>query len=105
MDPDDPNLWYVAVSRSPFAAHGSGDGAARLLRSRGDGWTGVDTWGQAPALRRMPYALTTMDGWPRSVLVGLRGGALLLSQDAGESWTLLDLTLPDVIDLASGPVV
>ena len=105
VDPDDPNLWYVAVSRSPFAAHGSGDGAARLLRSRGDGWTGVDTWGQAPALRRMPYALTTMDGWPRSVLVGLRGGALLLSQDAGESWRLLDLTLPDVIDLASGPVV
>src|SRR5947209_10480452 len=30
LDPADPDLWYVAVSRSPFAAHGDGDGQARL---------------------------------------------------------------------------
>src|SRR5260370_8164986 len=38
IDPADPDLWYVAVSRSPSAAHGGGDGQARLLRSRGNGW-------------------------------------------------------------------
>src|SRR5229473_3387529 len=37
IDPADPDLWYVAVSRSPSAAHGGGDGQARLLRSRGNG--------------------------------------------------------------------
>src|SRR6266436_4544093 len=31
VDPADPDLWYVAVSRSPAAAHGNGDGQARLL--------------------------------------------------------------------------
>ena len=39
IDPADPDLWYVAVSRSPSAAHGNGDGQAHLWRSRGDGWT------------------------------------------------------------------
>ena len=44
IDQADPDLWYVAVSRSPFAAHGDGDAQARLWRSRGDGWNAVDTW-------------------------------------------------------------
>ena len=37
LDPADPDLWYVAVSRSPFDAHGNGDGRAHLWRSRGNG--------------------------------------------------------------------
>src|SRR2546425_10800063 len=58
--PADPDLWYVAVSRSPSAAHGGGDGQARLLRSRGNGWEAVDGWGDSAELRRMPYALVTL---------------------------------------------
>jgi photosystem II stability/assembly factor-like uncharacterized protein len=34
------------------------------------------------------------------VVAGLRGGPLLASEDAGESWTRLDLDLPDVVALA-----
>jgi photosystem II stability/assembly factor-like uncharacterized protein len=54
-------------------------------------------------LRRMPYALTTMTGQPNRLLVGLRGGTLLITDDAGENWTQLPLKLPDVIDLAAAP--
>ncbi len=103
IDPADPDLWYVSVSRSPFAAHGAGDGQARLLRSRGNGWAAVDTWGEDPSLRRMPYALTPLGDQPASLLVGLRGGVLLLTADAGESWSRLGLELPDVIGLATAP--
>jgi photosystem II stability/assembly factor-like uncharacterized protein len=101
IDPADPDQWYVAVSRSPFAAHGDGDGQARLIRSRGDGWVAIDSWGDSPALRRMPYALVTLPEQPGRLLVGLRGGTLLLTDDAGESWSQLAIKLPDVIDLAT----
>jgi hypothetical protein len=103
VDPADPDLWYVSVSRSPFAAHGDGDGEARLVRSRGNGWTSIDTWGDSADLRRMPYALSALPGQPNRLLVGLRGGAMLLSNDAGETWSRLAVGLPDVIDLAAAP--
>src|SRR5436190_2381950 len=64
LDPADPNLWYAAISRSPFAAHGYGDGQAHLWRSHGNGWVPVDGWGGSPELRRMPYALTTLPEQP-----------------------------------------
>jgi photosystem II stability/assembly factor-like uncharacterized protein len=100
LDPADPDLWYVAVSRSPFAAHGEGDGQAHLFRSRGHGFTSIDGWGDTPELRRMPYALSTLPGAPEHLLAALRGGILLLSRDAGESWSRLPIRLPDTIDLA-----
>jgi photosystem II stability/assembly factor-like uncharacterized protein len=48
----------------------------------------------------MPYALAALPGRPNSLLVGLRGGTLLVTDDAGDSWTRLTLQLPDIIDLA-----
>lgn len=98
VDPEDPDLWYVSVSRSPFAAHGQGDGQAHLWRSRGDGWAQIDSWGGAPELRRMPYALNPLPGRAHALLVGLRGGIFLLTEDAGETWTRVDMSVPDVID-------
>jgi photosystem II stability/assembly factor-like uncharacterized protein len=103
LDPADPDLWYVSISRSPFAAHGDGDGDARLWRSRGDGWTAIDTWGAEPALRRMPYALTSLTDRPGCLLAGLRGGTLLLTDDAGESWRRVGAELSDLIALAAAP--
>ena len=100
LDPADPDLWYVALSRSPFAAHGNGDGEARLFRSHGDGFASIDTWGDTPELRRMPYSILSLPGEPEHLLVALRGGTLLLTRDAGESWTRLAARLPDAIDLA-----
>ncbi|MGN6872681.1 MAG: WD40/YVTN/BNR-like repeat-containing protein [Solirubrobacteraceae bacterium] len=103
-DPADPDLWYASVSRSPYAAHGNGDGQARLLRAGGDGWSAIDTWGDEPALRRMPYALATLPGQPGRLLVGLRGGSMLLTDDAGATWTRLEPAVSDVIALAAAPV-
>lgn len=102
-DPGDPDLWYVSVSRSPFDAHGSGDGQARLLRSRGNGWSRIDHWGDEPALRRMPYALVALPEQRDRLLVGLRGGTLLVTDDAGEGWSAPELGLGDVIALAAAP--
>jgi photosystem II stability/assembly factor-like uncharacterized protein len=101
IDPDDPDLWYVSISRGPFAAHGGGDGQARLLRSRGNGWTDIDTWERTAELRRMPYALLTFAGQPDRLLAGLAGGSLLVTDDAGDSWTQLDLELDGVLALAA----
>jgi photosystem II stability/assembly factor-like uncharacterized protein len=103
VDPAEPDRWYVSVSRSPFAAHGDGDGQARLLRNDGDGWSQIDNWGHEPHLRRMPYAMAALPDSPGSLLVALRGGTLLVSEDAGDSWSELAQRLPDVIDLALAP--
>ena len=73
------------------------------MRSSGDGWSAVAGWGDAPELRRMPYALTTLPERPGALVVGLRGGLLLATEDAGESWTRLAVGLPDVLDLAAAP--
>jgi photosystem II stability/assembly factor-like uncharacterized protein len=99
LDPADPDLWYVAVSRSPYTAHGDGDGQAHLWRSRGDGCVAVDGWGDSRDLRRMPYALTALPEQPNRLLAGLRGGTLLLSDDAAESWSRLALDLDDIVGL------
>jgi photosystem II stability/assembly factor-like uncharacterized protein len=103
IDPADPDLWYVSISRSPFAAHSGGDGEARLIRTEGDGWQAIDSWGDDPPLQRMPYAMAPLPDTPRSLLVGLSGGTLLLSEDAGQSWSELSQSLPDVVDLALAP--
>jgi photosystem II stability/assembly factor-like uncharacterized protein len=103
VDAADPDLWYVSISRSPFAAHGGGDGESRLLRTTGNGWTAIDTWGDSAELRRMPYALASLPADPGHLLVALRGGVMLRTGDAGESWTRLAVELPGVIDLALAP--
>jgi photosystem II stability/assembly factor-like uncharacterized protein len=103
IDPINPDLWYVSVSRSAFDAHGEGDGQARLMRSEGNGteWSVIDGWGDEPELRRMPYAMTALPEQHDHLVVGLRGGALLLGSEAGQSWSRLDLELSDVVDLAA----
>ena len=101
VDPEDPGLWYVAVSTGAVAAHGAGDGQARVMRTHDGAWSPVGSWGDTPELRRMPYALATLPDRPGVIVAGLRGGVLLVSQDAGASWTRLDLRLPDVVALAA----
>ena len=103
VDPADPDLWYASVSRSPMAAHGRGDGQARLLRSRGNGWEAIDHWGDEASLRRMPYALAALPEQPGGLLVGLRGGSMLVTGDAGDTWSRLDPAVGDVLALATAP--
>jgi photosystem II stability/assembly factor-like uncharacterized protein len=51
----------------------------------------------------MPYTLTVLPGQPGTLLVGLRGGTVLLSDDAGDSWTNLGPQLDDIISLQASP--
>jgi photosystem II stability/assembly factor-like uncharacterized protein len=71
------------------------------MRTHNGGWSPTGRWGDTPELRRMPYALATLSGHPGVVVAGLRGGLLMASEDAGESWTRLDLELPDVVAMAA----
>ena len=74
------------------------------MRSSGGAWSAVDAWGDDPELRRMPYALATLPERPRALVAGLRGGALLVTEDAGESWNRLAVELPGIVDLAAAPI-
>ena len=51
----------------------------------------------------MPYALAALPEQPGRLLVGLRGGSMLVTDDAGETWSRLELGLRDVIALAAAP--
>ena len=73
------------------------------MRSRGDGWSAIDRWGDDAALRRMPYALAALPGQPGGLLVGLRGGSLLITDDAGDTWSRTEPAVGDVIALAAAP--
>ena len=52
---------------------------------------------------QLPYALTALPGQADRLLVALRGGAMLVTGDAGETWSGLQPGLPDVIALAAAP--
>jgi hypothetical protein len=51
----------------------------------------------------MPYALVTVPDRPGRLLAGLRGGTLMITDDAAETWSRLPVRLPDLIDLAAAP--
>jgi hypothetical protein len=83
VDPDDPDLWYLSASTSPFAAHGRGDPQARIYRRHGgEPWRAMGD-GLPDPLPAMPYALVAADG---RLFAGLADGGLWESRDHGDSW-------------------
>ena len=51
----------------------------------------------------MPYALAALPEQPGGLLVGLRGGSMLVTGDAGDTWSRLDPAVGDVLALATAP--
>ena len=109
VDPVDPDLWYVSASTGARSAHNQqGDSQAVLYRtSDANTWQpiGVEagTEPNAPLHhpnREMPYALATLPGWPNGLIVGLRDGTVLLSDDRGETFTTLDADIPGILTLS-----
>lgn len=104
VDSADPDLWYVSASFSARQAHGrSGDAQGVLYRKRGTApWQalGGDGSGIPRPLPWMPYALVAPRGQPGSLIVGLQDGALLLSDDAGDTWRTVDTGLGSLVALS-----
>lgn len=100
VDPDDPDLWYVSAAPGPDRAHGGDDAQARLYRRHGDGpWEPLSFDGSTDPLARMPYALAAPA--PGRLVVGLRDGTVLGSDDAGETWRPLAAKLTGLLALAA----
>lgn len=109
VDPADPDLWYVSASTGARSAHNEqGDSQAVLYRTDdARSWHPLGTpAGEHPDAplhhpsREMPYALATLPGWPDGLIVGLRNGTVLLSDDRGETFTRLDAGIPGILTLS-----
>lgn len=108
-DPVNPDLWYVSASTGAGSAHNEqGDSRAVLWRKLGDArWEPLGPpAGQEPDAPlhhpnpEMPYALATLPGWPDGLIVGLRNGTMLLSDDRGDSFRTLDADIPGILTLS-----
>lgn len=101
VDPANPDLWYVSASFSASYAHRSnGDARAVLYRKRGDApWQPLN--GALPQpLPYMPYALLTLRERPGVLVVGMQHGAIMLSEDEGDTWRTLNVQLPGLLALS-----
>lgn len=108
-DPVDPDLWYVSASTSARSAHNrQGDSQAVLYRTDDTRtWhpIGPDADTQPDALlhhpnREMPYALATLPNWQNGLIVGLRNGTVLLSDDRGETLAPLESGIPGILTMS-----
>lgn len=123
VDPVDPDLWYVSAAPGAGHAHSlERDSQAILYRTRG-GTTGLAQnvrWeplgiasdpgndGNAPQSQPlhhpnaiMPYSLRTIPGWPNGLIIGMRNGDILLTDDAGDSFQRLSARLPGIVQLVA----
>ena len=55
-------------------------------------------------LPSMPYALLALHDRPGALVAGMHDGEILLTEDAGETWTQLDVRLPSLLALAEARV-
>lgn len=88
VDPRDPERWFVSASLGPFEAHGSQPAQARIYRFEHGAWRAL-AGGLPEPLDSMPYALHAEDG---RLYAGLRDGRLYASDDAGDSWGLMQVS-------------
>jgi hypothetical protein len=87
VDPDEPELWYVSASTSPYAAHGGRDPQALIYGRRDGAWHAL-RGGLPEPLPAMPYALVAFEG---GLVAGLADGQLWASENRGESWERYEL--------------
>lgn len=105
VDSADPDLWYVSASYSARDAHHTnGQARARIYRKRADApWEPLDSL--LDPLPSMPYALLALHGRPGALVAGMHDGEIYLTEDAGDTWTTLDVRLPSLLALSEGRAV
>lgn len=93
-DPEQPEVWYVAVAPGPGKAYGQSP-EAYLYRSTGGGdWHPIG-WGQHP-MGEMPMALVTIPGITGHLYAGTTAGHVWHSADFGATWSMLPIDLGSV---------
>jgi photosystem II stability/assembly factor-like uncharacterized protein len=101
VDPADPDLWYVSASHGARYAHGrNGNAQAHLYRKRGESPWELLTLDQPNPHPHMPYALLTLRDQPNTLITGMHNGQILRSDDAGDSWRVLDVKLDQILAMA-----
>ncbi|MGH2559312.1 MAG: WD40/YVTN/BNR-like repeat-containing protein [Thermomicrobiales bacterium] len=103
VDVADPDLWYVSASYGAREAHRrNGESQGVLFRKQGDAaWEPLGGNGSlARPLPYMPYSLLSLRERPNTLIAGMQDGELWLTEDAGDSWRRLDVTLPSLLALS-----
>lgn len=104
VDAADPDLWYISASPGPSLAHRpGGDAQAVIYRKQGAApWQalGGEGTGLDRPLRSMPYALLAPRDRPGTLIAGLKDGNLMVTEDAGESWRMLQTGLTSILALS-----
>jgi photosystem II stability/assembly factor-like uncharacterized protein len=99
-DTRDPDLWFVSAAQGArFAHRNDGTADARLYRRRGDQpWEalGGDGHGLPRSLPYMPYALIAPRDKEKTILAGFQHGEIWRSEDHGDSWRKLSISLPGI---------
>jgi photosystem II stability/assembly factor-like uncharacterized protein len=100
LNPDDPDLWYVSATFNASYAHRrGGDAQAHIYRKRGDQpWQALGG-GLPQPLPEMPYALLVPRDQANHVYAGTREGTIYFSEDQGDSWRALDVSLRSLLAL------
>mgnify|MGYP001172792452 CR=1 FL=1 len=101
VDPENPDLWYVSATFSARYAHrNEGDARAKLYRKDGSKpWEALTVYG-VDTLPYMPYALVALRDRPNTLVVGMQNGGMLFSDDRGDSWRTMDVSLPALLALS-----
>jgi photosystem II stability/assembly factor-like uncharacterized protein len=99
VDRSDPDLWYVSAAPGPMQAHGDRRAGAALYRRRGGApWQRLDGDGaMGRDLEVMPYALVAASERPGIVIAAMRNGEIAVTEDAGDSWRVLEGRLPRIV--------
>ncbi|GAC1431584.1 MAG: exo-alpha-sialidase [Chloroflexota bacterium] len=95
-DPAQPEVWYASVSPSAWKAHAAHGAQACIMRKVGGApWERLGG-GLPQPLNAMPYALLTAPAAPGQVYAALGNGDMWASNDHGDTWTKLPVTLADM---------
>jgi hypothetical protein len=92
-DPARPEVWYAALSPSPWKAHSANNAQAAIFRAVGDAPWRKLAGGLPQPLDHMPYALITNPAAPGQIYAGLSNGDVWHSADYGNAWRRLPFNL------------
>jgi photosystem II stability/assembly factor-like uncharacterized protein len=93
-DPEQPEVWYVAIAPSPGKAYGERAEGYLYRASAGSAWQPIG-WEPQP-MGEMPVTLVTIPGETGHLYVGTTHGQVWHTSDYGDTWQQLPLNLESI---------